>query len=270
MAFLGGLNKLLGRAGNTVKRDIVKPVQNATQVLLKGNQSPVRPTTAVPPINLKNAPIQQQITPDPRIWDSSVTQATQNAGKTLGFTNQFAQNLLNAYPKTGGIVPSSALANKSGAAAEYFPGNHQTNQIALGKGYGQTPIAVLHEGLHRSWDNNPQDRQDFTKAYDSTNDPQLRKYLQGRVSPYSSAKKLMDSGGVYKNNFSRIENLPPNLRNEVHSYIPEYYNTHPPVKYEDGTATLGISPSLSNYYKRYYSQQSYTPRRRLGSGPMEN
>lgn len=236
------------------------------QGLFHSNPQQQKSTPPVQKINLAGGqPIQQQITPDPRIWQPQAGHAIQNAEKTLGLTNQFAQNLLNAYPKVGAINPSTALTNSSGAAAEYFNGNTQANQIALGQGYGQSPITVLHEGLHREWDNNPQDKQQFIKQYDASSTPQLRQYLQMRVSPYAAAKPLMDEGGVYTNDFKKLESLPASLQNEIHSYIPEYYSSVVPnqnaiagVHFEDGSVAPsqklpGYSPGLSQYYSQYYN-----------------
>lgn len=260
MNLLGGLQQLIGRAGNTVHNDVVSPLQRLT-----GGNKPNASFTPAPVqhLDFKNQHWQQGL--QPHTNELAGQQVFNQANKTLQFTPAFATNVSNALPYVGQPQQTTSLNNQNGAAAEYL-GNYIPNQIVLGQKYAQpdkigNQQILLHEGLHRVWQNSPNERQQFTKAYDkaaSTN-PALRAYLQMRVSPYASARGLMDEGGVYKNDFSKLESLPTDLQNEVHSYIPQgYFNSKE------------LGQPLTNYYKQYYnpdaaSSYADTTRRMFGA-----
>lgn len=185
-------------------------------------------------------------------------QARLNAQKQLQLTPGFVANLINAQPYVGKPIQSSALKNQSGAGAEYL-GNQKPNQIVLAP--NQTdPSTVLHEGLHRIYANNPQEKQKFDQAYNATiqTAPKLQNFLQGRLSNYSGFNSILDSGGVPQLN--HIQTLPPELQNEAHSMAAEYQalpqhgtvlgNNNQPIPIKGPPKFTG---PLNNYYKQYFN-----------------
>ncbi len=264
MAFFGSLGKLLNRGINTVNNDVVKPVQryiapvaNAVHTLL---QSPPQqgftpaPMQQVKP-NFTAAPMQkinlaeggnlragQPSFGAPTIPAYQGNQARLNAQKQLGLTPAFVQNLINANPYVGKPLATNALGDTQGAGAEYL-GQRSLNQIVLSP--NQTdPATVLHEGLHRIYDNNPQLNQQFTKAYNQSATPFDKNYLLSRLYAYKGAAKGLDQGGVPIPNYNPndLNTLQPNLQNEAHSFTSEI----PAIG-------LRLPSALNNYYKQYFN-----------------
>lgn len=275
MAFLQSLGKLLNRGANTVNNDVVKPIG---RVFNPPNQNPGFNVAPMQKVNLVEGGRPNFGAPTIPTYQGN--QIRLDAQKQLGLTPGFVANLINASPYVGKPLPTAGLVNKNASAAEYL-GQHTPNQIVLGSPSNpnhalndkqiaqQNRDTLVHEGLHRIWDTNPQIRRQFAKAYNSGNPP--TGYLQSRVAGYTDAQPLMDSGGVYTNDFSNLQSLPPSIQNEIHSYIPQYYSTtvknaqlFSPNKYQT-LQKVGLLPNipkgqpinmskpLSNYYSQYYN-----------------
>lgn len=169
-------------------------------------------------------------------------QARLDAQKKLGLSPQFVSNLMNAAPYVGKPLATSTLNNAQGAGAEYL-GKQRPNQIVLSPKM-QDPATVLHEGLHRTYDNNPQVRKQFVQAYNQSASPALKNYLMSRLQPYRGASKGLDEGGVPIPNYNPndLNTLPENLQNEAHSFVSEF-----------PTLGLKLPDKLNKYYKQYYN-----------------
>lgn len=219
MAFFGGLDKLLNRAGDTAKREVISPLSRLL------NRPQQKPAFAVAPgnkIDLRQGkPLQGQV--QPAVPEYQGTQAVLNAQKELRLTPEFALNLKNAHPYVGRPPESGSLKGGAQAAAVYWPQQYykRPNSITLGPELSsQDPQTVLHEGLHRVWDTVPQARKQFAKAYNQDATPGLKKYLSNRLSVYSEGA---------------------DLPNEAHSFVPE-------------RSQMGIElpGELGKYYGKYY------------------
>lgn len=224
MAFLGGLHKLLNRVGNTVNNDVVRPIRR----------------DALVPIGRAEAPIirgVQGAVQAANLWDaeSRGNNLINQTNQRYHFTPQFKQNLDKANPQVvRGNIPSSVLDNQT-AGGEY--GSGRTNAINI-TNHNNTPQwqegALVHEGLHRTWDKTPQIRQQFIDAYSKASNPELRSYLNDRLTGYKGYN-IAPSDALMN-----ISHLPSELQNEANSYAGEYYLNHP------------APPPLKQYYSQFY------------------
>jgi len=235
---IGGI---LGRIVNTVHNDVVNPISH-----LFGGGQPQNPGFTPAPMQKINLTQDTRYFGAPTIPAYQGNQARLNAQKQLQLTPAFAQNLMNAQPAVANLGATSALRQGAMPSAEYV-GQQPINQILLNPGhggYGEAAPTLLHEGLHRVYDSNPQIRQQFIQAYNQSATPALKNYLLARLYPYQGAAKGLDEGGVPIPNYNpnNLNTLPQNLQDEAHSFISE-------------TPSLGMKlpAPLANYYNRYFN-----------------
>lgn len=239
MSLLGGLDRLLNRGVNTVNNDVVKPIQRNIPAPVR--RGIVGVAQAVNPFDAESR------------GNNLINQANQQ----YHFTPSFYNTLNHANP----IVPTNLQpTNLMGAdAAGYNQATDPSVQNAITiqqnpPGISSKSLAtsaknetLLHEGLHSVWQNlSPQQRNSFIKTAQQSLPSSLsdtptggnwtepvRAYLQSDLSHYP---------GYPKNGISNIQSLSPDIQNEVHSYIPEYYKE----------LNQPMPAPLKQYYSQYY------------------
>jgi hypothetical protein len=270
---------LAKRVFNTVNNDVVHP----TQHFIHSSPPPLRadPTAqnfnayqrtgrAPAPLTLNSQGLAPGLRAEVPVSPASYRaggDAVRKANQQYHFTPQFLNTIWGGQPfveQGNGLNAHGGLFGNRQAAGLYHPGQKFKSIALTNTTPAQQNDTLTHEGLHRAWDSSPADRKKLAKIYNQNSTPDLRRYLQGRLAVYSEAQGLMDEGGVYKNDLSRLESLPQHLQNEIHSYIPEYYATNVPVLHNASPIglkmqqQLGIKPSpqpkaLANYYSQYFA-----------------
>jgi len=184
--------------------------------------------------------------------------ALHSADKVYRYTPKFRSLLAATRPEVVqaslGLESGGGLTG-GGAAGLYLGASNPFNKILIADYRGAQQVGTLtHEGLHDVYARGT-GRDVFKAAYNQGISPGLREYLQGQLAGYSAGQKL--------NDFSRLESLPPEVQNEIHSYIPEYYTNVAPV-YQTGMPKLQamlrkrgtypepISPALRDYYNQFF------------------
>lgn len=166
----------------------------------------------------KTGYIQPQFVPSPEAVRAGG--AAINRGNLMyHYTPAFLNNIESAQPvvtpnSKGGLDSGGGLKGNMQAAGLYYPGM-QFNSIRLAN---DDPGTITHEGLHRIYNSmSPQQKSKFNNAYNKSVTPGLAAFLQNQLGGYSASSP--------NSNYSNINSLPPSIQNEVHSYIPEYYDS---------------------------------------------
>lgn len=204
-----------------------------------------------------NLPIRAVEAVNPYDAESRADKQAQQAGKQYGFTPKFQAQVHSANPTFTQELNSSGL--KSGGVATGTNQQGILHRMQLDPRNQDINRTIKHEGLHDVYSTLSPD----TKVlYDSlinqamnqskdilgqvrrTNgntiqqdvDPGLRTWLQARTSNYRENQR---------ESFYDISALPESLRNEVHSYVPEYYQRQ--------TRKQQMPIYLKDYYANYYN-----------------
>lgn len=163
----------------------------------------------------------------------------------------------------GGWQKSPGLEGGSRAAGIYIPEEHgegMDTRMRVNE-YGKRGANVMrHETLHAIWDQmDDVNRNKFVKiANDAAqDDPVLAEFIKSKLAPYKQNKYTVVP---YKEEslFSR----PYPMRNEIHAYLPEYYDRSRIRHYEDGSISRDreMPETLRNYYSNYYDPDRYEER----------
>jgi hypothetical protein len=216
-------------------------------------------------INLANGGrIDQQFVPQSQAMaGNELRMRTQSQ---LGWTPKFTENVFNANPFVA-KAPKGVFQ-----ASGYFLGNKKPNQISVHPRAAESyegEDTLTHEGLHRVWETNQQERHRFAEAYNRSATPELREYLKMRSGGYSNSGL---GSGIDRADFSRFETLPHDVQDEVHSHVPGYYSQLQPINAHRNprayktmqdigiisrTQRQGDIPrmpdDLANYYKQYFN-----------------
>lgn len=242
MNLIGGVQKLLGKAGNTVRNDVVGPVQRD---LLHPAQNAIHQL-------LNNQP------PLPFGMDETTQNLYNQTNQDYSFSPGFSQTLQQQQPLVANRPVSSAALKSGAAGGVYFPMGYpgaqsQSHRIQIDHSkypYTKTEEdALLHEGLHATYDRQtPEQQQQFINTFNSSATPDLKQYLNNRLSGYAAY------GGIQQ--LDNLATAPQSIQNEVHSYIPEHYS-----RYATGTHYEQPQPKqLVDYYSKYYSPQNLVDR----------
>lgn len=226
-------NNYLASVGNAIGRVARAPLNTAKIIGQSLNDVPTRIIESI----------------NPNDDESEGDNLLKTDAKKYGFTPQFTKQIHSANPTvTSGRLDSSGLKKSEAAGTQK---DNILHRIQIAK--DQTNSDVLrHEGLHDSYDTlRDSQKQKYAALFNraskeipnvySPADPNgrqtvtqtgLANYLNGRLHNYK--------GNV--SSFSDIEQLPSNLRDEVHAYVPEYFDTN----------KVKMPSYLADYYANYY------------------
>lgn len=178
-------------------------------------------------------------------WDaeSKANNLINQTNSAYKFTPAFKQNLDKANPT---FTKNNPIGGEFVGGYVGNPGLEEPQQhgIKLKQNQKQTPETIqdelVHEGLHRTFDKKPQERQRFLQAYKQSTNPALEAWL-------SKALKGYEFQVPQPNQLNSLDNLPEHLIDEAHSYIPQYYAQ------TSRTATpAALDGSLADYYSQYF------------------
>lgn len=174
----------------------------------------------------------------------------------FGATDAFKNILSSTNPYFGGgLKKARGLKDESNAAGLYKPhsGYYRDNsRLWVSEDNPDAEQVMHHEGLHGAWDKtSSQDRANFINMAD-TYLPQntvsrrpipyknaevgVRNYLDKRLDGYRAKSGKLD-----------FRTADPSIQNEIHSYIPEYYET----------SGKQMPQQLAQYYSKYYQPGAY-------------
>lgn len=254
----GSLGKLLGRAVNTVNNDVVQPVNRDVVQRFSPQNNPIARAVGTPIVNAWQ-------TANPRSGLNQAKPFVQSAINQYQATPSFQSIIRAGHPAIAPMQANQELAAGAKAAA-VTDVNNPVNQIQLGKGSGLTNGTIIHEALHRQWALNPADQQKFIQAYNQGATPELRHYLADRLQTYKEFQQgykpaagwtYGDVGnGVHgwrgptgepsalpNNQLTALAQAPSDIRNEVHSFIPEYYQRN----------HIPLTGALAQYYSQFFN-----------------
>lgn len=218
-------------------------------------------TGAIVGQGLQNIPTRIGEALDPNDAESRGDMLANQASIHYGFTPSFKKQVHSANPLylQGDVSKTKQSALSDGVAPTGLRyGDNRLHRIEVGKpGSKDADQVLMHEGLHDVYGslkpetkvlydslinqamNKDKDvlgpKEQLTPtSYRRKIEPGLRTWLETRLGNYKAAE------GQKYNDISRLD---PSVRNEVHSYVPEYYET-----------TKRQMPAyLKDYYANYYN-----------------
>jgi hypothetical protein len=266
---------LIQRVAHTVNNDVVRPLDRLVnpkqqppsvppnfdpqnQHLYPGSfygAMPLHPANSNPklanPREIANRPLAKAVfAPADKNTQDKVDQASQ----IFGFMPKFKEIINAAQPQ---VPPNSENGLDSGgglknvpAAGLYYPGratNYTNNQaIKLASPAANDPSVVTHEALHAAWQQEPDTRTQFAKAFNTSVSPKIKEYLDLRLRNYTDykGKKSLD-------NFNKLS---PSIQTEVHSYLSEFPFFHSGSPSFHGPSASSKREPLPSALQKYYNQ----------------
>lgn len=272
-----GLKRLLGGVSRQVN-----PFDNgATWSSPRPQVTPPRPRNRPPsraiPLNATfTEPVQQsgnfmhinQRVANPNIpLQPTINDGLRRGNRLLGTTAQvyratpaFEDIIRKTKPlNVGGARNSYGLSKGAQAAGTYNPRNERRDgRIWVADRPNKEPV-LHHEGLHAVWDNlSPKEQSEYIGLLERVTPPNTLRPAQIPFKPRAQGlRAYLDSRtSSYKGKTGSAENflsLNPDIQNEVHSYVPEYYENFG-----------GQMPAeLAAYYSRYYRPGEYRKRQQF-------
>lgn len=213
---------LLSRIGNIVHNDVIAPVQRG--INFEAQYNPVVH-------GIINA--YQSINPNSGV--NHAAPFVQRAEQTYHTTPAFNSIIYGGHPSLQTSLGGNGDLTGGFRAAAQTDMSNPINQLQLLPGYGISPAAIIHEALHRQWALNPNDHQNFMQAYSKGLNPALLTYLANRLQGYQ---------GYNPSQLANISGEPQTIQNEIHSYIPEFYQMQP---------KLALDGPLADYYSHFFA-----------------
>lgn len=225
----GALGTLLGRAANIVHNDVIAPIQRDVG-------QPIHNVAQAAVAHVERPVVKAWQTVNPNSGYNQAKPVVRQAQNQYQFTPQFSAIVNGGNPSYTNNFAQNGLLQKGAAAAAEFLHSNPVNQIQLQKG-NSDPNVLVHEALHRQWQINPNDHSNFTNAYMKGANMPLRGYLAHRLASY----KEFQQGPTTE--LMNINQATPEIQNEMHSYIPEYY----------ATTHQAMPAALSTYYSQFFN-----------------
>lgn len=182
-----------------------------------------------------------------------------STAQQFGSTPEFRNIIERTRPMASSEARTVGGLTGGKAGGLYFPKQQgPKGQTVGGRIWAQDshngPQILQHEGLHAKWDNTPaQEQQAYLEM--------LQKVLPANTSRYVGAPwKPIESGprvyldrrtANYKGRTGStqdVRTMNPDIQNELHSYIPEYYEDNPREQ---------MPAELAQYYSRYFQPGAY-------------
>jgi hypothetical protein len=218
-----------------------------------GMSDPVQQSTNIGNINqgaLSNNPIYQDMGPQLRRG----SRVLDTASNYYNATPEFKNIVSLTKPSVVGQSESVEGLNGAKAAGIYYPSNNRRKNGRIWvNDTNDNEDTMFHEGLHASWDKmSPLERASYLRTAQRSlpanrtrpapvplkpGEAGIRAYLMSRTDSYKGRQ----------GNTKDITSMNPSIQNEIHSFIPEYYE----MSKED------MPQELQNYYSRYYKPGSY-------------
>lgn len=174
------------------------------------------------------------------------------AANRYGFTPQFKQQVYKSNPVISNQLNSSGL-NHAEASGTNGQGRLHRTVISPRADLSSQEGTLRHEGLHDAYATLQQPQKDkfaqlFNQAitqlptqYGAPDAQGARTSTDVGLLDYLTSRTLDYKGRP--NNVKQFQDLPANLQNEMHSYMPEYFDQyHKPMPTD-----------VANYYANYYN-----------------
>lgn len=207
---------------------------------------------------IRNIPTRIGEALDPNDDESRGDQLLNETAQNYKFTPQFRSQVHSSNPMLVDDIKSKSTDLVSGSGPGGIRKNTGLHRVEVKKSSPrQNQRTMLHEGLHDSYDTLKEDSRSLydtllNQALQASKDelgpkrqltptsfeqdvtkPGLKTYLDSRTRGYGS-NRVSD--------FSDIKYIHPGLRNELHSYVPEYYESQ----------KMEMPSYLKDYYANYY------------------
>lgn len=159
------------------------------------------------------------------------------AGRNYGFTDEMKNKLAERHITVGEgkwqQVGDNSTAKAGATAAGMFLPSASEIKVADEDGRGGAKV-LRHEALHAMWDTmDREDRQTFINLVQRQEavDPELKSFLDFKMSSYKNRGNI----------------------DEVHAFIPEFYDRDKKIAFEDGSSIDRRMPEeLRKMYGKYY------------------